>query len=107
MNTPFIKIAAIAFAGIALVAGAASAQEMRKDQVRDRIQDTNQKINQEYREGDISRNQARDLKQENREIAHETRHDEHTGGYLSHGEQSQINQQEHQLNKQINREAQQ
>ena len=39
MNTPFIKIATIAFASIALTAGAASAQEMRKDQVQDRVQD--------------------------------------------------------------------
>ena len=105
MNIPFIKIATIAFAGIAL-AGAASAQEMRKDQVQDRIQDTNQRINQEYREGDISRNQARDLKQENREIAHETRQDERSGGYLSRGEQAEINHQENQLNKQINRDSQ-
>ena len=70
-----------------------------------RSHDTNQKINQQYREGNISRGEARELKQENREIAHETRHDEHTGGYLSRGEQAEINQQENQLNKQINRES--
>lgn len=106
MNTPFIKIATVAFASMMLAAGAASAQEMRKDQVQDRIQDTNQKINQERRDGDISRSEARDLKQENRDIAKETRHDEHTGGGLSHPEQAQINHQENQLNKQINRAAQ-
>lgn len=105
MTTNFVKIATVAFASVVLAAGAASAQEMRKDQVQDRLHDTNQKINQEYREGNLSRGEARELKQENREIAHETRHDEHTGGYLSRGEQAQINQQENQLNRQINRES--
>jgi hypothetical protein len=106
MNTPFVKIATVAFASVMLAAGAASAQEMRKDQVQDRIQDTNQRINQEYRDGDISRGEARELKQENHEIARETRHDERTGGYLSHGEQAEINHQENQLNKQISRDSQ-
>ena len=105
MHTPFTKIATVAFASLVLAAGTASAQEMRKDQVQDRIHDTNKRINEEYREGDISRGQARELKQENREIARETRHDEHTGGGLSRGEQAEINQQENALNRQINRES--
>jgi outer membrane murein-binding lipoprotein Lpp len=107
MNTP-TKIATVAFASLMLAAGAASAQTMRTDQVQDRIQDTNQKINQEYRDGDISRSQARDLKEENHDIARETRHDERTdGGNVTRPEQAQINQQENQLNHQINRDAQQ
>jgi hypothetical protein len=57
------------------------------------------------RASNISRGQAHELKRENREIAHETRHDEHTGGYLSHGEQRNINQQENALNRRINRES--
>jgi hypothetical protein len=105
MHAPFTKIATVAFATLVLAAGTAAAQEMRKDQVQDRVHDTNQRINQEYHEGNISRGQAHALKQENREIAHETRHDEHTGGYLSHGEQHGINQQENALNRQINRES--
>jgi hypothetical protein len=105
MHSPFTKIATVAFASLVLAAGTAAAQEMRKDQVQDRVQDTNQKINQEYREGNISRGQEHELKQENREIAHETRHDEHTGGTLSHGEQHNINQQENALNRQINHDS--
>jgi len=105
MQTPFTRIATVAFASLMLAGGTAAAQEMRKDQVQDRIHDTNQRINEEYREGDISRGQARQLKQENREIARETRHDEHTGGYLSRGEQAEINQQENAVNRQINRET--
>ena len=105
MHTPFTKIAIVTFASRVLAAGTAAAQEMRKDQVQDRVHDTNQRINQEYREGNISRGQAHELTQENREIAHETRHDEHTGGTLSHGEQRNISQQENALNHQINRES--
>jgi hypothetical protein len=107
MNTPFIKIATVAFASMMLAAGAASAQTMRTDQVQDRVEDTNHKINQEYKDGDISRNQERQLKTENRDIAKETRHDERTdGGNVTRPEQAQINQQENQLNKQINRDSQ-
>ncbi|HEY4169630.1 MAG TPA: hypothetical protein VGM96_22760 [Reyranella sp.] len=104
MHSPFTKIATVAFASVVLAASTASAQEIRKDQIQDRVQDTNQKINQEYRRGNISRGRAHELKQENREIAHETRHDEHAGGTLSHGEQHDINQQENALNRQINRD---
>ena len=70
MHTPFTKIApkiaTVAFASLVLAAGTAAAQEMRKDQVQDRVHDTNQRINQEYREGNISRGQAHELTQENR-----------------------------------------
>ena len=51
MHTPFTKIATAAFASLVLAAGTAAAQDMRKDQVQDRVRDTNQRINQEYREG--------------------------------------------------------
>src|SRR5690348_11122158 len=60
MHASFTKIATVAFASLVLAAGAAAAQEMRKDQVQDRVHDTNQRINQEYREGNISRGQARE-----------------------------------------------
>jgi septal ring factor EnvC (AmiA/AmiB activator) len=104
MNIPFAKIATLAFASLVLAAGAASAQEMRKDQAQDRLHDTNQRINEEYREGEISRGQARELKQENREVGRELRRDERDG-YLSRGEQAEINRQENAINRQINRDS--
>ena len=67
------KIATVAFASLVLAAGTAAAQEMRKDQVQDRVHDTNQRINQEYREGNISRGQAHELKQESRETSRNAR----------------------------------
>ena len=99
-----LKTAAAIFAGlIAIASTSASAQEYRKDQVQDRVQDTNQRINREYREGDISRGEARELKQENREIKHEESAMARDG--LSRGEQRELNQQENTLNRQITRES--
>ena len=95
-------IAAVAVAGIALSASA-FAQDGRQNQVNDRVQDTNQRINQEYRDGDISRNQARQLKEENRDIKHEEQAQARDG--LSHGEQRSLNQQENSLNRQITRDS--
>jgi septal ring factor EnvC (AmiA/AmiB activator) len=89
---PFARIATVAFASLVLAAGAASAQEMRRDQVQDRLHDTNQRINEDYREGEISRGQAHELKQENRAVGRELRRDERDG-YLSRGEQADINRQ--------------
>jgi uncharacterized protein HemX len=110
MSSPIFKTASVVFAATVLVAGGALAQnpgvqEHRKDQVRDRVQDTNDRINQEYRSGNLSRGEARDLKQENREIAHDARDQAHDGRGLSRGEQRDINHQQNQLNREISRQA--
>jgi hypothetical protein len=73
MHVPFTKIATVALVSLTLAAGTAAAQEMPKDQVQDRVPDTDQRINQEYREGNISRGQAHELKQENRETSRKAR----------------------------------
>jgi len=64
---------------------------------------TNQRINQEYRDGDIPRGQARDLKQENRDVKIEERAEARDG--LSHGAQRSLNQQENSINRQLNRDS--
>jgi hypothetical protein len=101
-NRSFVKIAVVTLAGIALSVPA-FAQAGRQDQVNDRVQDTNQRINKEYREGDISRGEAHQLKEENRDIKIEERAEARDG--LSHGEQRSLNQQENSLNHQITRES--
>jgi hypothetical protein len=110
MKIPFCKTGAVVFAASVLVAGGAMAQnpyvqEQRKDQVRDRVHDTDQRINEEYRAGNLSRGEARELKQENREIARDAREQAHDGAGLSRGEQRDVNQQQNQLNRQITRES--
>ncbi|CAN5726061.1 hypothetical protein BH10PSE6_BH10PSE6_24050 [soil metagenome] len=111
MVTPFAKTAIIAVAASVLAAGTTFAQspmqEQRTDQVQDRVQDTNQRINEEYRQGSITRNEARELKEENREIAHDARDQARDGAGLSHGEQRDINQQQNTLNREITRQSQQ
>jgi hypothetical protein len=109
---PFARTAIIAVAAGVLAAGTAYAQnpivqEQRKDQVQDRVEDTSQRINEEYRQGNITRNEARELKQENREIAHDARDQAHDGAGLSRGEQRDINQQQNTLNREITRQSQQ
>ena len=84
----------------------ASADDYRSDQVNGRIQNENAKIHEEYREGDLSRGQARELHQEEQAV----RHEEHemkrdNGGYLTTGEQHQLNRQENAINHQINRDS--
>ena len=45
----------------------------RRDQVNDRLQNQNRRINHELREGEISRGQARQLHREDRQIRREER----------------------------------
>jgi hypothetical protein len=108
--SPFTKIACTVFAAGMLVTAGAQAQnpivqEQRKDQVQDRVQDTNQRIDEEYRKGNLSRNDARELKQENREIAHDARQQAQDGRGLTRSEQQDVNQQQNDLNRQITRET--
>ncbi len=108
MSSKLAKALAVAFAGGLLTAAAvpALADDYRSDQINGRIQNENAKIREEYREGDISRGQARQLHREEQAI----RHEEHemkrdNGGYLTPSEQHKLNQQENAINRQINRES--
>ncbi len=92
------KAAVVVFA-TSLIGGGALAQQGRQDQVQDRVQDTNQRINHEYREGDISRGQARELKRENNDVRHEEQAESRGG--LSRGDQHMMNRQENGINRQI------
>ena len=112
MVTPFARSAIIAVAASVLAAGTAYAQdpivqEQRKDQVQDRVQDTDQRINEEYRQGNITRDEARQLKQENREIAQDAQDRAYDGPGLSRGDQRDINQQQNMLNREITRQSEQ
>ncbi|MBV8392732.1 MAG: hypothetical protein JOY81_06075 [Alphaproteobacteria bacterium] len=98
-----IKTTAAIAAALLTVASTGAYAQYRQEQVQDRVQDTNQRINREYREGEISRGEARELKHENREIQHEENAMARDG--LSRGEQRSLNQQENQLNRQITRES--
>jgi hypothetical protein len=76
----------------------------RRDEVNDRLENQNRRINAEYREGEITRGQARQLHREDRQIAQEERDmasQDH--GHITRGEQIVLNQQENVVSREIGR----
>jgi hypothetical protein len=91
--------------------GAASAAEghwaqehPRRAQVNARLENQNHRINQEYREGEITRQQAAQLHKEDRQIRQEERlMASQNGGHITRQEQRTLNQQENAVSRQIGR----
>ena len=76
----------------------------RRDQVSDRLENQNRRINRELREGEITRGQARQLHQEDRAIRREERTmARFNRGHITRTEQKALNQQENAVSKQIGR----
>jgi hypothetical protein len=76
----------------------------RRDQVNDRLQNQSRRINQEYREGEITRGQARALHREDRQIRREERTMASLdGGHITRADQRALNQQENVVSRQIGR----
>jgi hypothetical protein len=106
------KIVVVACASL-LVAGTASsafaesewdANHPRRDQVNDRLQNQDHRINQESREGEIGRGEARQLHREDHQIRNEERRmAARDGGHISHGDQARLNRQENHVSRQIAR----
>ena len=73
-----------------------------RDQVNDRLHNQNVRINNEFREGEISRNEARRLHREDRQIRSEERMmaSQHRG-HISRLEDQVLNQQENLVSRQI------
>jgi hypothetical protein len=98
--TNFRKPLVLAFAGL-LVAGLAAPafaetawerNHPRRDQVNDRISNQFHRINQERREGELSRGQARAMRMQERGVLAEERADARLhGGHITRGEQAQLN----------------
>ena len=80
------------------------ANHPRREQVNDRLQNQNQRIKQEVREGEISKGQARQLHQEDHAIRQEERAmSSVNGGHITKTEQKALNQQENAVSQQIGR----
>ncbi len=106
-----VRLATVVFAG-ALVAMAGSAfaetswdrNHPRRDQVNDRLQHQDRRINREYREGEISRGQARALHREDRQVRREERTMASLdGGHITRADERALNQQENAISRQIGR----
>jgi hypothetical protein len=106
-----VRLATVVFVGaLVTMAGSAFAETSwernhpRRDQVNDRLENQSRRINREYREGEISRGQARALHRED----HQIRQEERTmaslnGGHITRGEQRVLNQQENAVSRQNGR----
>lgn len=74
----------------------------RREQVNERLANQNRRINQEVREGEMTRQQARKLHREDRQIRQEERDmARQNGGHITKSEQRVLNQQENAVSKQI------
>ena len=74
----------------------------RRDQVNDRLQNQDRRINHEVKEGEITKQQARQLHKDDRQIRHEEqRMAARNGGAISKQEQNKLNRQENGVSRQI------
>ena len=108
-----IDKAALATVLLALVAASGSAMATDKDtkwekthprreQVNDRLENQNRRINREVKEGELTKAQAHKLHAEDRKIRQEERDMASlNGGHITKGEQRVLNQQENAVSKQI------
>jgi hypothetical protein len=76
----------------------------RRDQVNDRLANQNHRVNRELKEGEITKQQARQLHREDHAIRQEQRDmAKLNGGHITKGEQKVLNQQENAVSRQIGR----
>jgi hypothetical protein len=74
----------------------------RREQVNNRLANQNRRINQERKEGEISKTQAHQLHKEDHQIRQEERDmASQNGGHITKSEQKVLNQQENGVSKQI------
>jgi hypothetical protein len=74
----------------------------RRAEVNGRLENQNRRINQEVREGELTRGQANELHREDHAIRQEERAMSRTdNGHITHTEQKALNQQENAVSRQI------
>jgi hypothetical protein len=97
-----LGIAFMAAASSGAVAGNWAHNHPRREQVNDRLQNQNRRINRELKEGDITQRQANQLHREDRQIRQEERDmASQNGGHITKSEQGTLNQQENHVSGQI------
>jgi hypothetical protein len=98
----------VVMVGGSIVGAAAETQwernHPRRDQVNDRLENQNRRINREVREGEITRRQANQLHREDHAIRREERTMSRlNNGHITRSEQKALNQQENAVSRQIGR----
>ena len=99
-----LAIATIATVPAAMAQTTWDQNHPRREQVNDRLENQNRRINQEVREGEITKGQAKQLHAEDHAIRQEERAMARTNnGHITRTEQKALNQQENQVSRQIGR----
>lgn len=96
------SILALNFAGTAAAETQWEKNHPRRDQVNDRLENQNKRINHEVKEGELSKAQAANLRKDDRQIRQEERDmasQDH--GHITKQEQKTLNQQENAVSKEI------
>jgi hypothetical protein len=89
-------------ASAALAGGNWGANHPRREQVNDRLQNQNKRINNEVKSGEITKGQAQQLHQEDHAIRQEERTmSKLNNGHITPAEQKSLNQQENAVSRQI------
>jgi hypothetical protein len=107
MNTVVQKLAAIAALSVAFVGTASAATNWdashpRRAEVNYRLHNQDRRINQEVRDGEMSRGEAMRLHRDDRQIRREERlMASQDGGHITRGEDHVLNQQENRVSRQI------
>ncbi len=102
----------LVFAAAALIAGGIATSAMadtpwqqnhpRREQVNNRLQNQDQRIHHEVREGEMSRQQAAALHQDDHRVRQEERDmASQNGGHITRQEQATLNQQQNGISRQI------
>jgi len=108
-NSSRIAVVVLTLGVVAGTTGLANAETWnqahpRRAEVNARLNNQNQRINQELREGEITRGQARALHAQDRFIRNEERFMAgQNGGHITRSEQRTLNQQENAVSREIGR----
>jgi hypothetical protein len=112
ISSRLTKLATVAFAATILAGSAAPAfadtpwqeDHPRREEVNNRLNNQDHRINQERREGEIGRGEARQLHREDHRIRNEERRmAARDGGHITRADQHILNRQENRVSRQIAR----
>jgi hypothetical protein len=97
-----VSVFALGIAGNAMADTQWQKNHPRREQVNGRLNNQNQRIHNQVKEGELTKSQAASLHKQDHQIRQEERlMASQNGGHLTKQEQKTLNQQENQLSKQI------
>jgi hypothetical protein len=112
ISSRLTKLATVAFAATIFAGSAGTAfadtpwqeDHPRREEVNNRLNNQDHRINQERREGEIGRGEARQLHREDHRIRNEERRmASRDGGHITRADQRILNRQENRVSRQIGR----